>query len=179
MDIIDEIKRLKALYDQGAINEDEFNLLKKNALSNINNSTSTGENPSSGDEKQGSKNTNNNQAAFNYKKKIKTNKENHSKNNNYKSSSSLSGKQKAWLIGIIIIVSLYLIGVFSDDGSSSYDDVAVLRCRFCQETVYGKKGEGLTAHTIEQGGCAVVHFYSGRKNAFCSYRCCEAYRATY
>ena len=178
MDIIDEMKRLKALYDQGAINEDEFNLLKKNALSNNRNAISKGSNPSSGSEIQNSKEAND-QVAKKNKQRIKTNKENYSKNNNYKSASSQSGCLKYLIIGFIIVVVLYLIGVFSDDGSSSYDDVAVLRCRFCQETVYGKKGEGLTAHTIEQGGCAVVHFYSGRKNAFCSYRCCEAYRATY
>ncbi len=178
MDIIEEIKRLKALFDEGAINEDEFNVLKKNTLSKIKNSTNTWEKSHSPPENQVSKKANN-QATTEYKQKIKPNKENYSKNNNDKSASSRSGCLKYWIIGFIIVVVLYFIGVFSDDGTSGYDDVAVLRCRFCQETVYGKRGEGVTAHTIEQGGCAVVHFYSGRRNAFCSYRCCEAYRATY
>lgn len=36
MDTIEEIKKLKALLDQGAINEEEFNSLKKKVLSEIN-----------------------------------------------------------------------------------------------------------------------------------------------
>jgi hypothetical protein len=44
MDIIEEIKKLKSLFDQGAITQEEFNSLKSNLLSKVDNHTGFGNN---------------------------------------------------------------------------------------------------------------------------------------
>ncbi len=89
------------------------------------------------------------------------------------------------LMGLNVIV-LFLLLIFpinvdsntnSGNTSSSSDDRAVLHCKFCQETIYEKGGDGIVCYTHEQGGCAWVQFYGGTKYAFCSDRCCEFYRA--
>jgi len=137
MNTIDEIKKLKALFDQGAITEEEFNMLKKNVLLNNNEPTDSVNNPISSTNDQ-------------EKNKRLTNTLNLPLDKPTQKVAAIRLFAKRILIGAIILGIVWLIGnVFfssssytsSSSISSPYEDNSIQQqtekkkaCKYCKGT---------------------------------------------
>lgn len=154
MNKIEEIKKLKSLFDQGAITQDEFNILKQNVLVDGN-------------------------SVVNQSTEIKTHKKKNTqqaiKSDIYEIQPKKKSKAFIWLV-LIGSILVFIFTMNYDSPSSTSDDRAVLTCIFCKKIVVEENGKDLIYYTNEVDGCAVHAVNSGSYNAFCSPQCCKAYR---